>query len=114
MAYPAWSIETHIDVINRPKPDPHGIATLVYGLLADGLGIHRVMFASLAASALLTALTAICCYEFLCRRHGTEVIPYAMVTGLLPIDIPRSREQAHGHGPIASEYQRNQLPNPQH
>lgn len=37
---------------------PYGIATLVYGLLADRLGIHRVMFASLAAFAALTALTA--------------------------------------------------------
>src|SRR5713101_7587775 len=37
---------------------PYGIATLVYGLLADRLGIHRVMFASLAAFATLTALTA--------------------------------------------------------
>ncbi|MBN9604643.1 MAG: MFS transporter [Afipia felis] len=37
---------------------PYGIATLVFGLLADRLGIHRVMFASLAAFAVLTALTA--------------------------------------------------------
>jgi len=37
---------------------PYGIATLVYGLLADRLGIHRVMFVSLAAFAILTALTA--------------------------------------------------------
>ena len=37
---------------------PYGIATLVYGLLADRLGIHRVMFASLTAFAVLTALTA--------------------------------------------------------
>ncbi len=37
---------------------PYGIATLVYGLLADRLGIHRVMFVSLAAFAVLTALTA--------------------------------------------------------
>lgn len=37
---------------------PYGIATLVYGLLADRLGIHRVMFASLTAFAILTALTA--------------------------------------------------------
>ncbi len=37
---------------------PYGIATLVYGLLADRLGIHRVMFASLAAFSALTALTA--------------------------------------------------------
>src|SRR3954469_14639329 len=37
---------------------PYGIATLVYGLMADRLGIHRVMFASLAAFSVLTALTA--------------------------------------------------------
>ena len=37
---------------------PYGIATLVYGLLADRLGIHRVIFVSLAAFAALTALTA--------------------------------------------------------
>lgn len=37
---------------------PYGIATLIYGILADRLGIHRVMFASLAAFAVLTGLTA--------------------------------------------------------
>lgn len=37
---------------------PYGVATLIYGLLADRLGIHRLMFASLAAFAVLTALTA--------------------------------------------------------
>lgn len=37
---------------------PYGIATLAYGLLADRLGIHRVMFTSLAAFAALTVLTA--------------------------------------------------------
>ena len=37
---------------------PYGCATLIYGLLADRLGIHRVMFISLAAFAALTALTA--------------------------------------------------------
>ena len=37
---------------------PYGIATLAYGLLADRLGIHRVMFTSLAAFAMLTMLTA--------------------------------------------------------
>lgn len=33
---------------------PYGIATLIYGLLADRLGVQRVMFASLAAFAALT------------------------------------------------------------
>lgn len=37
---------------------PYGVATLAYGLLADRLGIHRIMFASLAAFAALTVLTA--------------------------------------------------------
>lgn len=37
---------------------PYGIATLAYGLLADRIGIHRVMFTSLAAFAVLTMLTA--------------------------------------------------------
>src|SRR5258708_1848192 len=37
---------------------PYGIATLAYGVLADRLGIHRVMFTSLAAFAALTLLTA--------------------------------------------------------
>jgi predicted MFS family arabinose efflux permease len=37
---------------------PYGVATLIFGLLADRLGIHRVLFASLAGFAVLTALTA--------------------------------------------------------
>jgi MFS family permease len=37
---------------------PYGIATLAYGPLADRIGIHRVMFASLAAFATLAMLTA--------------------------------------------------------
>jgi predicted MFS family arabinose efflux permease len=37
---------------------PYGIATVAYGLLADRIGIHRVMFASLAAFAVLATLTA--------------------------------------------------------
>jgi predicted MFS family arabinose efflux permease len=37
---------------------PYGIATLAYGTLADRIGIHRVMFASLAAFAALATLTA--------------------------------------------------------
>jgi len=37
---------------------PYGIATLAYGPLADRIGIHRVMFASLAAFAVLATLTA--------------------------------------------------------
>ncbi|CEG10189.1 L-galactonate transporter [Afipia felis] len=37
---------------------PYGIATLAYGILADRLGIHRVMFVSLTAFSALTMLTA--------------------------------------------------------
>lgn len=37
---------------------PYGVATLAYGILADRIGIHRVMFASLAAFSALTILTA--------------------------------------------------------
>lgn len=37
---------------------PNGIATVVYGLLADRLGIQRVMFLSLAVFSVLTVLTA--------------------------------------------------------
>ncbi len=37
---------------------PYGIATLAYGALADRIGIHRVMFTSLAAFSALTILTA--------------------------------------------------------
>ncbi|EIG62876.1 arabinose efflux permease family protein [Bradyrhizobium sp. WSM1253] len=37
---------------------PYGIATLAYGILADRIGIHRIMFASLAAFSALTVLTA--------------------------------------------------------
>ena len=37
---------------------PYGISTLIYGLIADRIGIQRVMFASLAAFSVLTMLTA--------------------------------------------------------
>lgn len=37
---------------------PYGVATLIYGFLADRLGIWRIMISSLAAFAVLTALTA--------------------------------------------------------
>jgi non-ribosomal peptide synthetase component F len=37
---------------------PYGCATLAHGLLADRIGIHRVMFVSLAAFCALSALTA--------------------------------------------------------
>ena len=37
---------------------PYGVATLAYGLLADRLGIQRVMFISLASFVVLTVLSA--------------------------------------------------------
>lgn len=37
---------------------PYGVSTLIYGPLADRIGIHRVMFASLAAFSILSILTA--------------------------------------------------------
>ena len=61
----------------------YGIATLVYGLLADRLGLHRVMFASLAAFAALTALTAtaasIALWRVLTGLGASGVVPLALV-----------------------------------
>jgi predicted MFS family arabinose efflux permease len=37
---------------------PYGVATLIYGLVADWAGIHRVLYGSLAAFAGLTLLSA--------------------------------------------------------
>ena len=37
---------------------PYGISTLAYGVLADRIGIHRVMFTSLVAFSVLTVVTA--------------------------------------------------------
>src|SRR5713226_5701229 len=54
---------------------PYGIAGLVYGLLADRFGFHRVMFASLAAFAVLTALTAT-------AQSVEQLALWRMLTGL--------------------------------
>jgi predicted MFS family arabinose efflux permease len=54
---------------------PYGIATLIYGLLADRLGIRRVMFGSLVAFAALTALTAT-------ARSVEQIAVWRMLTGL--------------------------------
>jgi len=54
---------------------PYGIATLVCGLLADRIGIHRVMFASLAAFAALTMLTAT-------AQSIEQLALWRMVTGI--------------------------------
>jgi predicted MFS family arabinose efflux permease len=65
---------------------PYGIATLIYGLLADRLGVQRVMFASLAAFAVLTALTAtaysigqIALWRVLTGTGASGVVPLALV-----------------------------------
>ncbi|PMU22956.1 MFS transporter [Pseudomonas sp. MPR-R2A7] len=54
---------------------PYGIATLVYGLLADRLGLWRIMAASLLAFAVLTALTAT-------ARSVQELVLWRLLTGL--------------------------------
>ncbi|WP_345797208.1 MFS transporter [Castellaniella sp. MT123] len=65
---------------------PYGIATLIFGLLADRLGIQRVMFVSLAAFAALTALTAtatsieqIVLWRVLTGLGASGVVPLALV-----------------------------------
>ena len=54
---------------------PYGIATLAYGLLADRLGIHRVMFTSLAAFVALTTLTTM-------AQSIEQLALWRMVTGI--------------------------------
>ncbi len=54
---------------------PYGIATIAYGLLADRIGIHRVMFVSLAAFAVLTILTAT-------AQSIGQLVLWRMVTGI--------------------------------
>ena len=72
---------------------PYGIATLAYGLVADRLGIRRVMFASLLAFAGLTALTAtarsieaIATWRILTGLGASGVVPLALmlVGGMYP------------------------------
>jgi predicted MFS family arabinose efflux permease len=65
---------------------PYGVATLVYGLLADRVGVQRVMFASLTAFAALTALTAtatsigqIALWRVLTGIGASGVVPLALV-----------------------------------
>lgn len=74
---------------------PYGIATLIYGLLADRLGIHRVMFGSLATFAVLTALTAtaasigqIALWRVLTALGASGVVPLglALVGRLYPYE----------------------------
>jgi len=54
---------------------PYGLATLVYGLLADRLGLWRIMAVSLLAFAALTALTAT-------ARSVQELALWRLLTGL--------------------------------
>ncbi|WP_297901028.1 MFS transporter [Metallibacterium sp.] len=65
---------------------PYGIATLVYGFLADRLGVQCVMFASLIAFAALTTLTAtatsigqIATWRILTGVGASGVVPLALV-----------------------------------
>lgn len=65
---------------------PYGIATLVFGLLADRLGVQRVMFASLAMFSVLTALTATAAsveqmvlWRVLTGLGASGVVPLALV-----------------------------------
>lgn len=65
---------------------PYGIATLVFGLLADRLGVQRVMLASLAMFAVLTALTAtatsveqMVLWRVLTGLGASGVVPLALV-----------------------------------
>lgn len=65
---------------------PYGIATLVYGLLADRLGLWRIMAASLFAFAVLTALTAtarsvqeLALWRLLTGFGASGVVPLALV-----------------------------------
>jgi MFS family permease len=88
---------------------PYGIATLAYGLLADRIGIHRVMFTSLAAFAVLTMLTAttqsieqLMLWRMLTGIGASGVVPLALALvgrlypyerrgrplGWLPFDAP--------------------------
>lgn len=65
---------------------PYGAATLVYGLLADRLGVWRVMAGSLAAFAALTALTAtassvgqLAMWRFMTGLGASGVVPLGLV-----------------------------------
>lgn len=64
---------------------PYGMATLVYGLIADRFGIWRVMAASLATFAILTVLTAtagsveaIVVWRVLTGLGASGVVPLAL------------------------------------
>ena len=54
---------------------PYGVATLFYGLLSDRLGRRPIMFASLLAFVVFTALTAT-------AQSASQMILWRLVTGL--------------------------------
>ncbi|KZB97439.1 putative L-galactonate transporter [Methylobacterium radiotolerans] len=65
---------------------PYGAATLVYGLLADRLGVWRVMAGSLGTFAALTALTAtassvgqLAMWRFMTGLGASGVVPLGLV-----------------------------------
>lgn len=65
---------------------PYGVATLVYGLLADRLGIWRVMAGSMTGFAVLTALTAtagsveqLALWRMLTGLGASGVVPLGLV-----------------------------------
>lgn len=74
---------------------PYGLATLISGLLADRIGIQRLMFASLAMFVVLTALTAgaqsieqLTLWRLLTGLGASGVVPLALVlvSGLYPYE----------------------------
>jgi predicted MFS family arabinose efflux permease len=85
----ASGFETSVQTVGLIVPAyliPYGCATLVYGMLADRIGIHRVMFASLAAFSALTALTAtahsvgeLALWRILTGIGASGVVPLALV-----------------------------------
>ncbi|GAC1626306.1 MAG: MFS transporter [Nevskia sp.] len=65
---------------------PYGVATLIFGFLADRLGVRRVMFASFGAFVLLTAGTAtarsieqLALWRMLTGLGASGVVPLALV-----------------------------------
>jgi MFS family permease len=65
---------------------PYGLATLVYGLLADRLGVRPLIFASLGAFAVLTGLTAtahsigaLTAWRLVTGLGASAVVPLALV-----------------------------------
>jgi len=54
---------------------PYGVSTLVYGVLSDRLGRRSIMFASLAAFIILTALTAT-------ANSAGQIMFWRLLTGL--------------------------------